>query len=77
MRSRSNDTSIIYGQYLGYLLAVVFNIVVGAMSVNYLLTVFFEKAIPFFWAAVIGLFAAEVTVPVAIIVWILKAFHII
>jgi hypothetical protein len=56
---------------------IIANIIFGAMSVNYLLMEFWSKTIPFFWAAVIGLFAGEVTMPVAVIVWILKFCHVI
>jgi hypothetical protein len=74
MRS-SNDGSCIN---CGCVLAVlIMNIVFGAMSVNYLLSVFAEKTLPFFWAMVIGLFAGQFTVPVAIIVWVLERFSVI
>jgi len=56
---------------------VVFNILVGGWSVNYLLEFFANKMIPFFWAAVIGLFAGEVSVPVAAVVAILHWFHVV
>jgi hypothetical protein len=56
---------------------LVFNLVLGGWSVNYLLDVIFEKTIPFFWAMVIGLFSGQFTVPIAIIVKILEAFNVI
>ena len=58
------------------LILVAFNIFVGGWSVNYLLMAFAAKTIPFFWAAAIGLFAGEISVPVAIVVAILKHFGV-
>lgn len=52
---------------------ILFNLIAGAISVNYLLLVFLGKTIPSIGAAVIGLFVGEFSVPVAIVVWILKA----
>lgn len=48
------------------------NLVFGGWSVNYLLDIFAGKVIPFFWAMVIGLFAGQFSIPVAVVVWILK-----
>jgi hypothetical protein len=61
------------GGCLFYLSVFLFNVFVGAWSVNYLLAVFFTKTIPFWGAALIGLFVAELSVPVAIVVWLLQA----
>lgn len=55
---------------------VIFNITVGGLSVNYLLEVFLNKTIPFWGAALLGLFVGEVSVPVAIVVWLLKFFAV-
>ena len=41
-------------------------------SVNYLLQVFNYTTIPWFWAEVIGLIGGSVTVPVAVIIVILR-----
>ena len=60
-----------------YVLVFAFNIFVCGWSVNYLLDVFANKMLPFFWAAVIGLFVGEVSFPVAVVVAILKYFQII
>jgi hypothetical protein len=49
------------------------NLFIGAWSVNYLLMEFMGKQIPLLGAMVIGLFAGEVSIPVAVVVWILKA----
>ena len=54
-------------------MAIIFilNVVFGGWSVAYLLELF-NKVIPFGWAMVIGLFTGEFTIPVAVVVWILK-----
>jgi len=56
-----------------WIIALIVNLAVGGWSVNYLLSVFAHK-IPFIWATVIGLFTAELTLPAAIVVLILKKF---
>jgi len=63
------------GMGLGYLfiiVVIVLNVTIGAWSVGEILS-WFGKDIPLLGDAVIGLFAAEVSVPVAIIGAILKA----
>lgn len=55
---------------------LVFNVWLGSWSVNYLLEFFLNKTIPFLGAALIGLFAGEVSIPVAVVVSVLKYFHI-
>ena len=59
-----------------YLLIFVFNVLVGGWSVVYLIETFLAKTIPFWGAMLIGLFTAEFTVPVAVVVWLLKLFHV-
>lgn len=59
-----------------WLVLMAFNVTVGAWSVNYLLQFFMDKTIPFIGAALIGLFSAQLTVPVAIIVWLLQLFGV-
>lgn len=61
---------------LVWLAVVVFNCWIGTMAVNYLIFTFFEKTIPWFWALVLGLFTAELSVPGAIVVWILKSLNV-
>jgi len=53
----------------------VFNLLFGGWSVNFLLSLL-DKNIPFFWDIVIGLFTAEVTVPIAVVTWILRHFGV-
>jgi hypothetical protein len=59
-----------------YLLVFVFNVLVGGWSVSYLITTFLDKTIPFWGAMLIGLFTAEISVPVACVVWLLKLFGV-
>ena len=62
----------------GCLIAVlVINLLVGGWSVNLLLDVFLQKTLPIFWAEVIGLFVGEFSIPVAVVVAILRHFGIV
>jgi hypothetical protein len=62
--------------FLIWLAIVLFNVLAGGWSVAYLLSIFLAKTIPFWGACLIGLFTAEITVPVAIVTWLLKAFGV-
>ena len=55
-----------------FLLVIAANITVGTWSVIYLLEAL-GKHIAVGWALLIAFFVAEITVPVAIVVWLLKA----
>lgn len=67
----------VVGFQCGCMIAViVFNLLVGGWSVSYLIEAFLGKTIPFWGAVLIGLFAAEVSFPVACVVWLLKFFHV-
>ena len=59
------------------IIILIANLIFGATSVNYLLTTFLGKALPFGWAMITGLFVGEFTIPTAIVVWILKSFSVI
>jgi hypothetical protein len=59
-----------------YLLIAAVNLFLGGISVQYLIEVFTTKVIPFWGATIIGLFAGEITIPVAVIVYLLKLFNI-
>ena len=59
------------------LVVLVTNLLVGGWSVNLLLNVFLQKTLPIFWAGVIGLFVGEFSIPVAVVVAILRHFGII
>lgn len=69
MRRNSDNSWFTCGCYSIILLL---NLLFGGVSVNYLLEVFLSKTIPLFWAVVIGIFAGQFTIPVAVIVWVLK-----
>jgi len=51
---------------------LLFNLTIGGISVNYLSNQLFSKDLPWWADGIIGLFAGEVSVPAAIIVWILR-----
>jgi hypothetical protein len=55
-----------------FVLLVAVNVTLGGLSVNYLLEFFLGKTLPLIGAAIIGLFFGEFTMPVAVVVWILK-----
>jgi len=59
-----------------WIVLLVFNLALGGWSVNYLLQWWFEKNIPFIFDTIIGLFIAEVSVPVAVIGAILRHFGV-
>ena len=62
----------------GCILAIViFNVLIGGWSVSYLLAFFFSKTIPFLGAALLGLIVGEVSIPIAVVVWLLRSFGII
>jgi hypothetical protein len=51
-------------------------VILGALSVNWLLAFFAVKTIPLWAAAVIGLIGGEITIPVAVIVYLLHMFGV-
>lgn len=55
-----------------FVLTIALNCILGGWSVRYLVEAIAHKVIPWGWAILIGLFAGELTIPGAIIVWILK-----
>ena len=73
-RSQSSESSI--ASCGCGLLLVVFNLFVGGWSVNYLLQFFLAKTIPFIGAMLIGFFAGEISVPVAVVIALLKWFGV-
>lgn len=65
-----------YGISCGCMLIIlILNLFLGGWSVNYILALF-GKALPTLWAVIVGLFVGEFTVPVAIVVAILRHFGI-
>ena len=55
---------------------LIFNVWIGGWSVNYLLSFFLDKTIPFLGSALVGLFVGELSVPVAVVVAILRHFGV-
>lgn len=72
-RSRSSDDSGVFALIGCVVQLVLVGLVFyfGGVCVNYLLAFFVHKTIPLFWAMVLSLFTAELSTPVAIILWIL------
>lgn len=48
------------------------NLVLGGISTQYLVATLLHQSLAFGWAFLIGLFAGTVTVPGAILVWLLQ-----
>jgi hypothetical protein len=70
--------SIIFGVNCGCIVLIgIFNLALGGWSVNYLIHFFTNDKIPFLAAALIGLFAGELSIPGAIIVAILRMFGVV
>ena len=57
------------------LFILLLNVTIGAWSVDYILN-WFSRDIPWIGDAVIGLFVGELSIPVAIIGWILQLFGV-
>ena len=55
------------------LLLVPLNLILGTMAANYCVLSLFNKTIPTITALFIGLVAGEVTMPLAIVLYILRA----
>ncbi len=68
-----NDDSSIFSCGCGFII-LLFNLFIGGWSVNYLLLFFLDKTISGFGATLIGLFVGEFSIPVAVVIWLLKAF---
>lgn len=58
-----------------FVLILLFNITIGAWSIIEILS-WFGKSIPIFASILIGLFAGQISVPVAIVGYILKLFGV-
>ena len=71
----NDDTSIGLQCGCGILILII-NIIIGTWSVNYLLLTLAGKTIPLIGAILIGMVAGELTIPAAIVVWLLKFFSI-
>lgn len=62
------------GCLLGIIVAII-NLSIGAMSVNYILS-WFGKDIIWIGDAIIGLILGEISIPVAIVGWLLRLFGV-
>jgi hypothetical protein len=60
----------------GCLLVALVNVTIGAWSVHYCLAFIFNKYVPWYIDVLIALFAAELTIPLAITLWILSFFGV-
>ena len=68
-----------FGQWglKGCILSILlFNLLLGGWSVNFLLDFFLARTIPFVGAAGIGMVVGELSVPVAIVMFILVRYEI-
>jgi hypothetical protein len=75
--SRSNESNSLVTLQCGCgLVIVVFNLLAGGWSVNYLLMTLAGKTIPFFWATIIGLFFGEFSIPAALLTAVLRHFGV-
>lgn len=57
-------------------LILLFNVLLGGWSVDYCLGFILNKDVPWYIDMLIGLIAGEVTIPTAIILWILSYFGV-
>ena len=67
-----SDSAAIGGGIGCVLLTLILNCTIGWWSVTYLVETLLHKNIAWGWALLIGLIGGELTVPAAIIVWLLK-----
>ena len=68
-----SDAGVIGGTCGCYIAVIIFNLALGAWSLNYCLQSFIGHTIDTWIAVLVGLFVAEITFPVAIICVILNA----
>ena len=72
-----SDKEAAGGGCLALIILIIFNITIGGLATEYVFetwVTYFKEApvdIPFWVAAIAGLFIAEVTVPAAIVTWLL------
>ena len=63
------------GEVLGWLMYAVGSGVISGLSVDYILS-WFSKDIPFIADMIIGIFVSAISMPVAIVEWILRLFGV-
>lgn len=73
-RRYTHETSVAAVPFGCWTIALLFNLTLGTMAVNYLTNTLLQKDIPWYGDLLIGLFTAQVTVPLAIAVWIFNLF---
>lgn len=72
LRMRVNDgapAGCTCGCWCGLL---IFNLLLGGVTLNYTLMSIIGKSIPFGYAVVAGLFIGQFTVPAAVVCWVLR-----
>lgn len=74
MREEKNMEEVKIG-CLGWLMYVVGSGVISGLSVDYILS-WFSKDIPFITDMIIGIFVSAISMPVAIVGWILRLFGV-
>ena len=76
MSYRSQNKDVAVFQCGCWVAVLLINLTIGGWSVSYLLESFTGKVIPFVGAALIGLIVGEISIPVAIVVWLLRLFGV-
>ena len=71
------DSTLVGANCSCMLMVLVFNVVVGGWSVEFLLNFFGRPEIPFWGVALSGLFVGEVSIPVAVVAGLLRYFGVI
>ena len=72
-RGYYRDPGLSIFSYCGCMvLFLIFNATAGFISVGYLMSTLADKTLPFWGQFLIGLIAGEITVPLALVVWILE-----
>ena len=61
------------GCFFGFML---FNAILGGVSVDYCLWWIAGKNIPFFADMIIGFFVAEISIPLMVVLWLLSLFGV-
>lgn len=74
MREEENMEEVKIG-CLGWLMYAVGSGVISGLSVDYILS-WFSKDIPFIADMIIGIFVSAISMPVAIVGWILRLFGV-
>jgi len=76
MRNRNNGLGILGGGCGCYLTVIVINLTFGAWCFSYSLNSFFGKDAPWYLDVVGGLFLGELTIPLAVVCFILNSIGV-